>query len=86
MDFSNVIINALGLQDVQIEKIEQNKNDLSLKIVARQASRLAAVITAKAQFCMFTSGKNELSRGPHLGPFLRDYPSISTSRILSHLR
>ncbi len=36
MDFSDVIIKALGLQDVALEKIEQRPEDLSLTVFVRQ--------------------------------------------------
>ncbi|MBL7670711.1 MAG: ISL3 family transposase [Bdellovibrionaceae bacterium] len=70
MDFSNVIINALGLQDVQIEKIEQNKNDLSLKIVARQDKSACRCYHCQGPILYVHEWKERTIKGPPFGAFL----------------
>lgn len=70
MDFSDLIINALGLQDVLIEKIEQNKNDLSLKVIVRQDRSKCFCHHCQSPILYVHEWKERVIKGAPLGAFL----------------
>lgn len=70
MDFSNVIINALGLQEVSIEKIEQDPEKLSLKVFVRQNKQDCRCHHCSSPIVFVHEWKERLIKAPPLGAFL----------------
>lgn len=70
MDFSDVIIKALGLQDVVIEKIEQDTSQLKLIVTARQVKDLCFCHHCHSPIQFVHEWKERKIKGPPLGAFL----------------
>lgn len=70
MDFSDVIIKALGLQDVVIEKIEQHISDLKLTIFVRQTKDSCQCHRCLSPILFVHEWKKRIIKGPPLGAFL----------------
>ena len=70
MDLSIVIINALGLQEVSIEKIEQDPEKLSLKVFVRQNKQDCRCHHCSSPIVFVHEWKERLIKAPPLGAFL----------------
>lgn len=70
MDFENLIIKSLGLQDVVIEKVEDNCSDLSLKITVRQQKDKSDCHHCLSPLWSIHEWKERSIKGPPLGAFL----------------
>jgi len=70
MDLKNLIIDCLGLQDVNIEKFEACKSELRLKITVRQIPSCCVCHKCKCPLGHVREWKKRKIRGPSLGAFL----------------
>lgn len=70
MDFHKLITKALGLQDVVIEKIEENLQELSLRIVARQNRATCRCIQCSSPILSVHEWRERVIKGPPFGAFL----------------
>lgn len=70
MDFHNLITKALGLQDVVIEKVEENLQKLSLRIVARQNRATCRCIHCSSPILSVHEWRERVVNGPPFGAFL----------------
>lgn len=70
MDFSDLIIRALGLQDVVIEKIEQDCASLNLRVVVRQIREACECHHCSSPILFVHEWKERKLKGPPLGAFL----------------
>lgn len=70
MDFSHLIMTALGLQDVTIEKFEFEQNKLSLKVFARQVRPSCCCHYCGGQIGYVHEWKERTLRAPPFGAFL----------------
>jgi len=82
MDFSDLIIKALGLQDVIIEKVEPNPKDLSLKVVVRQEKTACRCHQCQSPILFVHEWKERTIKGPPLGAFL--YVTIILYQLRGH--
>lgn len=82
MDFSDLIIKALGLQDVVIEKVEPNPKDLSLKVVVRQQKETCQCHQCKSPILYVHEWKERTIKGPPFGAFL--YVTIILYQLRGH--
>lgn len=70
MDLSNLITTALGLQDVVIEKLEENKSNLRLTVFVRQIRTSCHCVHCHSPICSVHEWKERIIKGPPLGAFL----------------
>lgn len=70
MDFSNVIISALGLQDVVLEKVTSDQKSLELRVVARQKVEHCRCHKCQSPILFIHEWKERKIKGPPLGAFL----------------
>lgn len=70
MDLSNLIIEALGLQDVVIEKVEKDHQELSLRLVVRQQKEKCRCHQCGSPILYVHEWKERMIKGPPLGAFL----------------
>ena len=70
MDLSNLIIKALGLQDVVIEKVEDNCSELSLKITVRQQKTTSECLHCLSPLWSVHEWSQRTIKGPPFGAFL----------------
>lgn len=70
MDFSKLIISVLGLQDVVLEKYEENRQTLELTIFARQMRERCCCHKCKSPILFVHEWKQRKIRAAPLGPFL----------------
>jgi len=70
MDFSDLIIEALGLQDVVIEKVEKDHRELSLRLVVRQQKEKCRCHQCGSPILYTHEWKERTIKGPPLGAFL----------------
>jgi transposase len=82
MDFSELIIKALGLQDVVIEKVEQNPEQLKLKVFARQIKKTCRCHHCNSPILFVHEWKEREIKGPPLGAFL--YVTICLYQLRGH--
>ncbi|HEY8271746.1 MAG TPA: transposase [Pseudobdellovibrionaceae bacterium] len=82
MDFSDLIIKALGLQEVVIEKVEPNPQDLSLKVFARQKKATCRCHQCSSPILYIHQWKERTIKGPPLGAFL--YVTIILYQLRGH--
>ncbi len=85
MDFSNVIISSLGMQDVIIEKIEENRENLSLIITVRQKREHCQCYHCKNSIQHVHEWKQREIKGPPLGAFLLVTINLFQLRGLCHI-
>lgn len=79
MGFENVIIAALGLQDVVLEKVEMSKSDLRLNVYVRQDRYKCRCSTCGCQIGHIHEWKEREIQGPPVGAFL--YVTIHLRRL-----
>lgn len=82
MDFSDLIIKALGLQDVVIEKVEPNMETLNLKIFTRQIKAACRCHQCQSPILFVHEWKERTIQGPPLGAFL--YVTIILYQLRGH--
>ena len=82
MGFENVIITALGLQDVIIEKVEMSKADLKLDIFVRQDRSKCRCTSCGGQIGNVHEWKEREIQGPPIGAFL--FVKIHLRRLRGH--
>lgn len=70
MDLSNLIIKALGLQDVTIEKVEQNSEKLTINVYVRQQRETCRCYHCQNPLQYVHEWKERVIAGPPLGAFL----------------
>ena len=70
MDFSDLIIKALGLQDVVIEKFEQVTDELKLIVFVRQSRETCRCHHCDSPILFVHEWKERRIKGPPLGAFL----------------
>ncbi len=70
MDFPDLIIKALGLQDVVIEKIDPNSKELSLIISVRQIRETCRCHQCSSPILYVREWKERKIKGPPFGAFL----------------
>lgn len=79
MGFEDVIMTALGLQDVVLEKVEMSQADLRLKVFVRQNRDRCACAVCGGQIGQVHEWKKREIQGPPIGAFL--YVTIHLSRL-----
>lgn len=79
MGFEDVIITALGLQDVVLEKVEMSKSDLKLQVFVRQDRDKCRCAVCDGQIGQVHEWKVREIQGPPIGAFL--YVTIHLSRL-----
>lgn len=82
MDFSDLIIKALGLQDVVIEKVESTPENLSLKVVVRQKKSACRCHHCLSPILYVHEWKERTLKGPPFGAFL--YVTIVLYQLRGH--
>jgi transposase len=70
MDFPDLIIKALGLQDVVIEKVEPTPENLSLKVFVRQEKAACLCHQCSSPILYVHEWKERTIKGPPLGAFI----------------
>ena len=85
MDISHLIISALGLQDVVLEKFEENKNTLELKISARQKKETCRCHHCGSSILYCHEWKERQIKGPPLGAFLYVTITLYQLRGVCHI-
>src|ERR1700724_3251642 len=85
MDFSDLIIRALGLQDVTIEKVDQDPEKLTLKVVCRQVKSACQCIECSSPILYVHEWKERDLKGPPLGAFLYVTITLYQLRGLCHI-
>lgn len=70
MDLSNLIIEALGLQDVVIEKVETERQSLSLSMVVRQQKEKCRCHRCQSPILYVHEWKERIIKAPPFGAFL----------------
>lgn len=85
MDFSDVIIRALGLQDVVIEKVDQDPENLALKVVVRQIKEACQCHRCSSPILFVHEWKERDIKGPPLGAFLYVTIVLYQLRGLCHI-
>jgi transposase len=70
MDFSDLIIKALGLQDVVVEKIEEIPDELKLTVIVRQSKEKGTCRHCSSPFHYVHEWKERRIKGPPMGTFL----------------
>ena len=85
MSFEDVIIKALGLQDVKIEKVVQFEDLLKLEVHVRQERQLCVCHTCGNSILQVHEWKERVIRGPIFGAFLYVYIHLKQLRGLCHI-
>jgi transposase len=85
MDFSDLIIRALGLQDVAIEKVDQDPEKLAMKIVVRQVKETCRCHHCSSPILYVHEWKEREIKGPPFGAFLYVTILLYQLRGLCHI-
>jgi transposase len=85
MDFSDLIIAALGLQDVVIEKVEPEPEKLSLKVVVRQVKSACQCHHCSSPIQFVHEWKERDIKGPPFGAFLYVVITLFQLRGVCHV-
>ncbi len=85
MDFSDLIISAIGLQDVILEKFEENRNTLEVNIFVRQKKETCRCHHCDSPILYCHEWKERQIKGPPLGAFLFVTITLYQLRGVCHL-